>query len=306
MHKRLRIALFLGLSLMAPGAFAEEHPAAGSEATSSVRALITQGSMNVYRRFVPERRAEMVEFYEKVLGLQPLQPIDLGGGQQMILFQIGSGQVKLASGLKEGRQYHLGAVNEGTGIRVFTLFFPDAAALAERFEAHGYAAPEFSNYGNGAHAALVEDPGGFALELVVVPNEPPEAYAKLEVGINVSDLKRSRAFYRDFVGLDELPPVKDGLLGVTKHPYRHGETTINLWSVGENPSADTGSAGIQYVVSDVETVDALAKARHVTVETPLGSLQGFDLRFLWLNDPDGVTNYFAQVGVPNSGAKSAP
>ena len=26
-------------------------------------------------------------------------------------------------------------------------------------------------------------------------------------------------------------------------------------------------------------------------------LPGFDLRFVWLNDPDGVTNYFAKVGV---------
>ncbi len=58
--------------------------------------------------------------------------------------------------------------------------------------------------------------------------------------------------------------------------------------------ADTGSAGIQYVVNDVETVDARAKARNVTVETPLGNtLQ--TLRTVWLNDPDGVTNYFAQI-----------
>lgn len=33
------------------------------------------------------------------------------------------------------------------------------------------------------------------------------------------------------------------------------------------------------------------------METPLGELPGFDVRFVWFNDPDGVTNYFAQVGV---------
>ena len=303
MHKLVTISLSFGLSLMSGGVFAGEHSVAGDGTPSSAEPLITQNSMNVYRRFVPERRNEMVEFYEKVLGLQPLRTIDLGGGQQMLLFRIGSGQIKLASGLKQGRQYHLGAVNEGTGIRLFTLFFPDAAALSGRFTGHGYAAPAFRDDGNGARAALVEDPGGFALQLVVVPDAPAETYAKLEIGINVSDLERSRAFYRDFVGLAELPPVKDELLGVTKYPYRHGETTINLWSLGKNLPADTGSAGIQYVVSDVESVDALARARRVAVETPLGSLPGFNLRFVWLNDPDGVTNYFAQVGAPNNAKK---
>ena len=63
---------------------------------------------------------------------------------------------------------------------------------------------------------------------------------------------------------------------------------------------DYGSAGIQYVVRDTPMVDA--KARHrggIAVETPLNKLAGFDLVTVWLNDPDGVTNYFAQVG-PNS------
>ena len=50
------------------------------------------------------------------------------------------------------------------------------------------------------------------------------------------------------------------------------------------------------MVSDVDTVDARAKARNVTVEEPLSNMSGFSLRTVWLNDPDGVTNYFAQVG----------
>ncbi|PQA89557.1 VOC family protein [Hyphococcus luteus] len=296
MPMRFKTALFLGLSLMAPSAFAEEPAAEKAETTSSVRSVISQDSMNVYRRFVPEDREKMVAFYDEVLDLAPLQPIDLGGGMQMILFKIGGAQIKLASGLKEGRQYHLGGVKDGTGIRLFTLFFPDEAALAARFEEHGYDAPQFTDIGGGARAALVEDPGGFTLKLVVEPDAPRETYEKVEVGVNASDLEASRGFYRDFVGLDELPPVEDKLLGVTKYPYRNGATTINVWSAGEDLPADTGSAGVQYVVSDVDAVDATAKARDVTVETPLGSLPGFDLRFVWLNDPDGVTNYFAQVG----------
>lgn len=302
MRKLIKTILAAGISLTAAGASAETGQADEVEA-ASVRQFITQDSMNVYRRFVPEPTEAMVAFYHEVLGLTPLSPIDLGGGQQMILFGIGGGQIKLAAGLKEGRKYHLGGVNDATGIRVFTLYFPDEAALAGRFEAQGYAAPEFLDTGDGRRAALVEDPGGFSLALVIAPDAPAETYEKVEVGINASDLEQSRKFYRDFVGLDELPPVADTLLGVTKYPYRHGATTIHLWSAGEGLPADTGSAGIQYVVNDVDAVDANAKARAITVETPLGNLPGFDLRFVWLNDPDGVTNYFAQVGVQDASSE---
>ncbi len=286
MHTRLKTALIAVSLLAAPAALA----------APSVKPVFAQGSMNIYRRFPVEDRAKMVEFYDKVLGLKPLQPINLGGGLQMILFGIGSGQIKLAAGLKEGRQVHLGDVNEATGIRVFTLFFPDEAALTARFTALGYPAPAFKDAGAGRRAALVKDPSGFNLELVIVPNAPPETYARVEVGVNVSDLQRSRAFYRDFAGLQELPPVKDAFLGVTKHPYRNGQTTIDLWSVGKALPADTGSAGVQYVISNIDAVDAEAKARNITVETPLGGVAGFNIRTVWLNDPDGVTNYFYQLG----------
>jgi catechol 2,3-dioxygenase-like lactoylglutathione lyase family enzyme len=268
--------------------------AAQSGSTESVRALVTQNSMNVFRRFAPENRDKMLEFYGKVLALRSLSPVQLGGGNQMILFGVGTGQVKLATGLTGRRQYNPGPVKDGTGLRVITLFFPDEAALVARFKEFGYAAPVFHAGNNGTRVAMVPDPGNFVVELVVVPNAPADSLGKMEVGITVSDLDKSRAFYREFVGLDELPPVKDAILGVTKYPYRHGQTTVNLWTFGKGLPADTGSAGIQYVVNDVDTVDARAKARNVTVETPLSNTFQ-TLRTVWLNDPDGVTNYFAQI-----------
>ena len=42
-------------------------------------------------------------------------------------------------------------------------------------------------------------------------------------------------------------------------------------------------------------VDARGKHRGIAVETPLNRLTGFGLTTVWLNDPDGVTNYFAQT-----------
>ena len=54
--------------------------------------------------------------------------------------------------------------------------------------------------------------------------------------------------------------MDDERFGTRKYSYRHGATTISLRSFGKGLPADTGSGGIQYVVSDVEFVDALAQA----------------------------------------------
>jgi catechol 2,3-dioxygenase-like lactoylglutathione lyase family enzyme len=296
MSKRLNAALLALPLLMAACALparAADTPDPGTKA----RPVFAQDSLNVFRRFAVEDRPKMVEFYEKVLALKPLTPINLGGGQQMILFGVGTGQIKLAAGLTNGRKYHPGgAIGDATGIRIYTLTYPDEAQVKARFAAAGYPEPVFKDIGGGRKAAVVKDPAGFNIGLVIAPGAQTDG---VEAGINVSNLEKSRAFYRDFEGLEELPPVKDPLLGVTKYPFRHGQTTISLFKIGDNLPADTGSAGVQYVIKNIEPMNARALAEHVTVETPLGGLQGFPgLETVWLNDPDGVTDYFYQLNRP--------
>lgn len=288
--------------LLAAAALALAAPALAQPITpppdvKPAKPVFTADFMNIFRRFPPDIREKMVEFYNQALGLQALTPIQLTSTQQMLLFKVGKGQIKLASGLNAGREYRPGgALNDATGIRLITLYFPDEAALKAGFKAHGYPEPSFKDIGGGRRAAIVIDPGGFRVELVVVPDAPPETYGRIDVGINSSDLQKSEDFYRNFVNLDELPPETDAFLGVTKHPFRHGTTTIDLWSAGHGLPKDTGSAGIQYITNNVEQIDALAKVRHVPVETPLGGIQGFNVVTVWLNDPDGVTNYFYEIG----------
>ena len=303
MTQTLKTALLAAAFALATGV-AVAQPIVPPADVQPAKPVFAQNSMNIFRRFSPDIRDKMVEFYNQVLGLQALTPIQLSRSQQMLLFKVGTGQIKLASGLSEGREYHPGgALNDATGIRLITLTFPDQAVLAKSFKDHGYPAPVFKAIGDGRRAAMVTDPGGFRVELIVAPNATPEAYGRVTVGINVSNLERSEAFYRDFVGLDELPPEKDAFLGVTKHPYRHGTTTIELWSAGKGLPKDTGSAGVQYVTSNVEAIDALAKQRHIAVETPLGGVPGFNVVTVWLNDPDGVTDYFYELG---PGGRRAP
>jgi len=264
---------------------------------SSTADLFRQPSANVFRRYPRDKTEAMVKFYTEALALKSLSPIQLTSTQQMLLTGVGSGQIKLSAGQQGNRKYDMaGGVTGGTGIRYFRLTYPDKKTVVDRFTAAGFPAPKFSNQGDGTEAALVEDPGGFPIELVIKPGAKDGSNDGVGVGINTSDLEKSRAFYRTFVGLPERKPIKDKLLGVTLYPFVRGETTLYLYHAGNNAHPDNGSAGIQYVVSDTPLVDAKAKARNIAVETPLNKLAGFNLITVWLNDPDGVTNYYAQLG----------
>ena len=269
----------------------------------SLASLSTQPSMNVFRRFAGDP-ATMMRFYGEVLGLEQLPSLRMPGGGQMMLFRIGSGQVKLQATPAAG-EHRTGAVRDVTGIRVFTFFYPDEAAVAARFVQHGYPAPVFRPGRGGKRMAMVLDPADQWVELVIAPGAPAATYESLDVGLTVSDLEKSRTFYREFVGLEELPPVEDPLLGATRYPYRHGTTTVTVWTFGKGLPANTRSAGIQYVVSDVEAVDARAKTHGVTIDTPLDNFSA-GLRTIWLADPDGVTNYFAQILRRGPGTASTP
>jgi predicted enzyme related to lactoylglutathione lyase len=287
-----RAALFAALVVVASGVEAGGNAAPPPPTTAPV---LWQPSMNVFRRFAvePER---MFEFYGGVLGFKQLTTFSVGNGG-VARFQAGAQELKLTKRVGN-RAYQPGGVDAATGLRLITFFFADEATLTKRFVDHGLPAPEFMPLGEGGRrTALVLDPDGQAVELVIVPNAGAEQVAAIEVGLTVADLARSRAFYRTFVGLEELPPVRDARFGSMKYPFRHGATTVSLRSFGAKLPADTGSGGIQYVVSDVDVVDALARERKVTVEQPLSGLRGFDLRTIWLDDPDGITNYFAETGV---------
>jgi len=267
---------------------------------SSTADLFTGPAANVFRRYPRDKTAEMVKFYTGALALKSLQPIQLTATQQMILTGVGHGQVKLSAGQQGNRKYDLeGGYAGGTGIRFFAFQYPDEAAVKQRFKEAGFPEPNFVTRKDGWKQALVKDPGGFDILLLVHKGAKDHSDDGVGVGINVSDLERSRAFYRTFVGLEEMPPVPAPLLGTTLYPFKRGETMLLLYHLGDNKHPDNGSGGIQYVVSDSPLVDAKAKARHIAVETPLNKLAGFDLVTVWLNDPDGVTNYYAQVG-PNS------
>jgi catechol-2,3-dioxygenase len=284
LRRRLIVLLSALAGLVPAGAFSQ-----------TTAPYIAQDSLNVFRRFTADS-AMMLQFYGEVIGLTPLQTI--GGVHR---FRLGTGEVKLTAS-RPGTEYARGALGEVAGVQLWTFTVPDEAAVVARFTSHGYAVPRFEDKA-GIRSALVQDPDGQWVQLVVAAT----GFDRLAVGITVADVESSRAYYRTFVGLQELPKTTVAPLAATAYPFRHGTTTINLLSFSARPRPGSkGLAGIQYVVSDVDAVDALAKSRMIPVEQPLReTLPG--LRTVWLFDPDNVTNYFAETRASRGrGAGSGP
>jgi predicted enzyme related to lactoylglutathione lyase len=249
--------------------------------------LMTQDSVNLFRRFSVDG-AKVLAFYGEVLGLQTAPTLNMPGGGQMSQFRIGTSLFKFTNAAG-GRQEPSGPVLDVTGLRVFTYFYADEAAVTRAFTSHGYPAPEFKGAA-GSRRAMVTDPDGQWVELVAGGDS-----SHFEVGAAVSDLGRSRAFYSEFVGLEELP-AETSPFGKTVR-FRLGPKSanvLNLWVAHPGAAANTYTAGIQYVISDAEAVDVRAKAAGVKITQPLGPFGG-SLRTIWLADPDGITNYFAQI-----------
>jgi catechol 2,3-dioxygenase-like lactoylglutathione lyase family enzyme len=289
--KTIELGFVISILLNTPAAIHAQDQARTTQLKSTAE-IMTQ-PMNVFRRFSGDAKP-IYDFYGKVLGLKQLTTYNLGGNTNVARFEIGTSQLKFST-VVPNRKYQQGAIQDATGLRILTFFFPNQAPLIERFKANGLAVPEFRPIpGSGRSSALVQDPARQWVELVIAPDEPG-AYNQIEIGLVVSDIEVSRKFYREFIGLEELPAVKDSVLNTTKYPYRHGSVIVSLRCFGKPALADTGSGGIQYVASDVKAVQDLAEARHVKIDQPVNTLSGYGLRFVWLDDPDGITNYFAEI-----------
>jgi catechol 2,3-dioxygenase-like lactoylglutathione lyase family enzyme len=288
------LAFTLLIAGLVPAGVHAQSPSPAPATTAAP--YFAEKSMNVFRRFNGDG-VKTLEFYGKVLGFG-----DVGAVGGVSRYQVGPSQLKFTRAGANAK-FTRGGIKDAAGVRLWTMWFADEALLTKRFAEHALQAPVFKTI-DGVRSALVADPDGEWVQLVIALNAPPETYGRLEVGIAANDLEKSRAFYRTFVGLEELPAVKDPVLGVTKYPFRNGSTTISVWATEGPKPVNRQLAGIQYVVKPVDPIWALAQERGITVETPLGeTLPG--LVTTWLLDPDQVTNYFAEIR-PRQRAAQAP
>jgi predicted enzyme related to lactoylglutathione lyase len=249
-------------------------------------------------------------FYGQVLALKPMSNLNLPGGLTMTRYQVGGTEIKFlhSPGAKTAET---GKVDTAIGIRRLTLFFRDQQTLAARFKDHGLPAPQFEMEPGtrGWSRAIVYDPDGSELALVIPPADMADKVLDtIEVRLTVGDLEKSRKFYRDFIGFEELDPEKvPATEGGELYCFRHGNTTITLASFGAALPKHSGrwekARGlryIQYIVRDLDAVSDDAKSSGVKIEQPIFPL-GNLARIMFIADPDGIINEF--VGLPLAPAK---
>ncbi len=99
------------------------------------------GEINVFRRFPAERRAQVEDFYARVLGLTAL-PSTAPGGGQMIRYPVGASEVKLFP--TDMAAPNAAPAGDIAGMRLLTFFYADDAALTKRFVDRGLVPPDFS------------------------------------------------------------------------------------------------------------------------------------------------------------------
>lgn len=274
--------------------------AAGESSEVSIESLVMFPSMNVVLSSSDLDKSEA--FYGEVLGLKPMAPLMLPGNMKMPRFKVGTSEIKFLKG-PDSIPNQTGGVRDAIGIRLLTFYLPDSPELDARLEAYRNDALSYIKLGGSRRLTFVEDPDGNAIELMLLPaDSPAESFDKLAIGLTVSDIDASRAFYGDFLGLEDLGAVDVALLGGKKYSYRHGTTVIKFWSFGGDLPVHSGlwqdAVGIryiQYIVRDLDAVDAHARSEGANIHTPIFNL-GKMARIMFIADPDGIINEF--VGLP--------
>ena len=303
---RATTCLSLGLAMFV-AVLAGASSAAGAEHVD-IPNLMFQKSVNLVLSVSDVEASK--EFYGEVLKLKPTANLNLPGGLVMTRYQVGTSEIKLLHS-DATKKTMTGPVDAAIRIRPLTLHFPDEQAIVERFEAVGREAPAFTSVQDGSRRTTVTDPDGIHIELVIPPEGAPEdAFDSIELRLTVSDLEKSREFYRDFIGFEESGPRKAPDPGCSDlYSYRFGNTTITIGSFGADLPVHAGRwekafglRFVQYIVQDLDAVNEFAKVRGVTIEQPIFPL-GRLARIMFIADPDGIINEFVGLPIPVKPAK---
>ena len=208
-------------------ASSRRRPSRAPDSQATTARVLWQPSMNVFRRFeVPAER--MYEFYGGVLGFKQLSTMNVGNGGGVARFQAGAQELKLTRRVGD-RHYEPGGVSAATGLAATDVLLRRRGGARRAFRAARAAVAGVRRPAAASRSALVTDPDGQQVELVIVPGATAEQLARIEVGLTVADIERSRAFYRSFVGLEELPPVR-------RRAVRHAQVLVSARCDDDQPA----------------------------------------------------------------------
>ena len=124
----------------------------------------------------------------------------------------------------------------------------------------------------------------------------------IDLGIVVSDIERSLAFYRDFLGLPyerSMPMSKT----TTLHFLKAGATSIKLWELTEPPAAAgttwplDAQLGMRYITLSVSNLDEIVDGAGDGVKVIMGATELMPgVKIAMLADPDGNAVELLQAG----------
>ena len=244
---------------------------------------------------VPSDPDATYAFYRDVIGLSELPSMPLGGGSEQRRVRAGKHMLKFNC-LAKPPERQRGGTEKAIGIRLLALFIDDLDPVLERITA---AERKFAmlpvSEALGYRVAMVKDPEGNVVELIGLKKPAgKELSARLQIGLTVGDLERTKRFYGELLGLPEQPPMKIGSANVdTRYAFTWGATTVKFWKIPGELPVQTGSpnsfAGIRYFTAMVEDIDAAhAAVKSKDIPVMMAPIElGTVARLMFIADPDG-------------------
>ena len=242
-------------------------------------------------------------FYKDVMGFEAQSGLSMGDAGSMARVRVGGHTIKLYDFTRKPEVVEPGT-DKANGLRLLAFILDDLESVLARFDTIGHPytklpLPDSTPF----RVAFSTDADGNALELVGLKTAAGDGYkARMQIGLTVSDVQRSRHFYGELLGLKEEPEMKlpesMGTVGNVRYGFIMGATTIKFWGRGELPTktgAPSRYTGIRLITVHVTDADAVHKelvARGVEVKAPPADFQGL-ARVFFVADPDGNWIEFA-------------
>ena len=242
---------------------------------------------------VPSDPKATIDFYRDVIGLQQLPSAQLGRDLLQHRFRNGKHLIKLNEQPDPPPRQRAG-IERAVGMRLLAFILDDLDAVVERIRAAGgrYDALRV-NDSLPYRVGFTQDPEGNVLELVGLREPAGRALStRLQIGLTVADVERSRHFYGQVLGLEEEPIMKVGGNVGVRYGFIWGKTTVKFWGLPQAPPAQTGApqrhAGIRLftvMVDDLDEAMAELTAKDVPVRVAPMDLAGV-ARIAFIADPD--------------------
>jgi catechol 2,3-dioxygenase-like lactoylglutathione lyase family enzyme len=235
-------------------------------------------------------------FYRDLMGFEELPGLSMGEIGRMARVRAGKHVIKLYDFTRPPERLE-GGTDKANGMRLLAFILDDFEAVIARLDAKGHKYNRLSLPDSSPlRVAFTNDADGNALELVGMKTSPGEGFkTRMQVGLTVADVQRSRRFYGELLGLKEEPemklPASMATVGNVRYGFQLGATTIKFWSKGELPTKSGAPArytGIRLITAHVEDTDAVHEQlarRGVDIAIPPHDFQGLS-RVMFITDPD--------------------